>query len=416
MKMQNLKRSFQIVQEMQNGGELIDTIRLQSADFSDDDYVDFDNEYKCLGGCFEPGENRKVYWARMPERNFTIYTIKDEGKNYYRYSNEYYKNEEIHKILQKYRLPAQFGDTLNEETRIDPNVRKGFDIPLADHIKVERDVIDKVSKAFANATGLNSVRVEPYKINIYEQGDFFKAHRDSPSKDLIATIVLHVSGERKVFVVDGQKWDDNDDYHESDLCIFFTDVLHEVKPCKDYRETVTFKVFKAAETVPTDKVVSDNAKRIANRIQINKPFGVLLQHGYTYIDIADKPTFKGLDEKLATALDELGVKYALLPVIVKNRHNFKEGQEMRWFSNEEREEYNGDPEEVSNLYIYNLSEKLVHLLEMKEWKKVSMDTTVYYLGMGFKVGEKMETELYVGNQYDGTAIENIYLNVMLHSV
>lgn len=264
---------------------------------------------------------------------------------------------------------------------------------------------------------MNNVEIVPYKINIYQRGDFFKAHRDSPAKNLIATIVVRIEGEKGVFKVDSSEWEEN--YTEDlDFCIFFTDVLHEVTPVNKYRETLTFTVFKKESPLETRENLSKEAQQFAQRIDLGKPFGVLLQNGYTYLDITDQQVpFKGLDEKLVVALRELGVKFKLFPVIVKDELRFNEPELFKWRSSEIRthDEYNGMSDEISNLYIYNLSQKLVELLEMKETPLIGC-RDVYYLGMGYKVGERTQTDLYIGNQYDGTSIENIYLNVMLTSV
>lgn len=420
--MNTLKRSFEIIEALKNVGSQIDAIRLNNSGFSDDESECID-EYKCLGGCFQEATPQRVYFANNPYRNYTAYSISEmEGNKkvvYSRYFRDYYDSSKMRERLEKYRKPAQFGDISKEETRVDETVRKGFDITLAEHknIKISEGLYEHLRKAFVNATGMNNVEIVPYKINIYQPGDFFKPHRDSPAKNLIATIVVHIEGEKEVFKVDNTRWDENYN-QDNDFCFFFTDVLHEVTPVNKYRETLTFKVFKQPDIRNELKgELSPTARQISQRINLTKPFGVLLQHGYTYMDVCggEQLPFKGLDEKLVLALRELGVEFNLSPVIVKDQLRYKD-DDSAWErgKNPVKKTFSGEPDEICNLYIYNVSDELYDLLGIQGSQKCH-SRDVYYLGMGFHFGEHIENELYIGNEYNGTAVENIYVNLLLWS-
>jgi hypothetical protein len=79
----------------------------------------------------------------------------------------------------------------------------------------------------------------PYKINIYEKGDFFKQHQDSSEPSLVATIIYHLSGDTECFVINGNViWES-----DNNVCMFYTDIQHEVRQTLCNRQTITFKVY-----------------------------------------------------------------------------------------------------------------------------------------------------------------------------
>lgn len=133
--MNTLKRSFQIIEELKNEGSLIDSIRLNNSGFSDDE-DDCEDDYKCLGNCFDRETGGRVFFARNPYNRYTAYTIlepDESGKRIERHLRcfrDFYDRDKMKERLEKYRKPAQFGDVANEETRVDESVRKGFDITL----------------------------------------------------------------------------------------------------------------------------------------------------------------------------------------------------------------------------------------------------------------------------------------------
>lgn len=445
---------------LMKSGKRIDTIYTVK---SHDDEQDITKEpYKCIGDLFEGGQGTdRYYFGTFDDEYTSLYSVADPNysetdgrgrkkKNYLnRYSNRFSDNnvKKIKDSLISYRKVAEFGDIAAQQTRVDENVRKGFDIVI-DQNDVKTYITDKLHDLFYEKTGIRNVRIEPYKINIYEKGDFFAEHRDSPSKDLIATIVVHVDGEYGSMVVDGEIWQKDD----GNVLIFYSDVLHEVKPVKEYRETMTFKVFTtkslsdliSSESDGSKMIFSsgigESAQGIAKRIDIGKQFGILLQNGYTYLnigscdpDLSDEETLKGVDNQLIAAIKQLGLKYRFVPVIVKDiktidRHSSyydddsdddtdieydertRETVKTSFRPSRKIPSYEGLSDEISNLEIFNICPELQ---EKVQNKTEVPPMPVYYLGKGFRVGEKTRRNVYIGNDYSGHVEENIYLNVLL---
>jgi hypothetical protein len=89
--------------------------------------------------------------------------------------------------------PATFGDLAAMETRVDPLVRSGRELP-AGRFAVSADLCTWVEQTWAKCFQPANVRVEPYKINIYGPGDRFAPHRDTPEAGLVGTFLVALSG------------------------------------------------------------------------------------------------------------------------------------------------------------------------------------------------------------------------------
>jgi hypothetical protein len=277
-------------------GTHIDTIYTKGS-FNDELCVT-NKPHKCIGDIFSDQNNAtRYYFDTFDDEYQSFYKVinpnKTEMDKYgqkkkylYRYSAVRSNIDNIEKIktaLSPFKKVAEFGDIATQQTRIDENIRKGFDVVI-DQNNVVTDITDTLREIFYEKTGIRNIKVEPYKINIYEKGDFFAEHRDSPSRDLIATIVVHIDGEYDSMVIDGKTWRSTD----GNILIFYSDVLHEIKPVTNYRETMTFKVFItktlsdviAPESYGSKMIFSpgigDTAQKIAKRINISKQFGILL--------------------------------------------------------------------------------------------------------------------------------------------
>ncbi|AYV76214.1 MAG: hypothetical protein Terrestrivirus5_36 [Terrestrivirus sp.] len=441
-------------------GPHIDTIYTKGS-FNDELSVT-NKPHKCIGDIFSDQNNAaRYYFDKFDDEYQSLYRVVNpnetemdkygQKKKYLnRYSNvrfSYDSTEKIKAALSPLKKVAEFGDVAKQQTRVDENIRKGFDVVI-DQKNVVTNITDTLREMFYEKTGIRNIRVEPYKINIYEKGDFFTEHRDSPSRDLIATIVLHVDGEYDSMIIDGRTWKSID----GNVLIFYSDVLHEVKPVVNYRETMTFKVFitKTLSDVITPEScgskmifspgIGDIAQKIAKRINISKQFGILLQNGYTYLDIeeysdfdSDEKTLKGVDNDIIGAIKELDLKYRFVPVITKDvemvdeysnyysnssesdsdsesDESSSEHVKTRFSPSHKKPTYEGFPDEIDNLSIYNICAQLREKIHCSD---EAMSMPVYYLGKGFRVGERTRRNVYIGNQYSGHVEENIYLNILI---
>lgn len=175
-----------------------------------------------------------------------------------------FENLNIDAIKSIYKT-ATFGT--KTETKIDKNVRSGHDIILENTYFYFKDSLanyDSLTNSFFYSDRLNyikihhfidfnplfnndKVEVKPYKINIYEEGDFFVRHKDSlTNKNMIGTIVYCIyddyeGGEFNIYHEDMKK---TFSLKKDDWIFFYSNCDHEVLPItKGTRITISFKVF-----------------------------------------------------------------------------------------------------------------------------------------------------------------------------
>jgi hypothetical protein len=308
------KTTLGVLEVLNKSGKRLSVIRMGKGVNEDED-EQYDR-YFCLGSLFEKVNRPQIAFANI--RNELLYivspskiqnnTLSDQKDiHVYTYMNQK-ERQELNNILKLLRKQAQFGDILAQETRTDPTIRKGYDIDLTDPIikqiihfgyRIEEDLAD----LFSEKMKIYDVRVTPYKINIYEKGDFFNEHFDTPEKNLIGTIIIHVDGDYNCMTIENVLWDSmtlNDVLWEQNLgnvLMFYTDVLHKVNPVPSYRQTITFKVWSKCvsnnkefidqiqnnnEITPLYKEIIDE---MSHRINLNENFSVLLQNGYMFDNV-----------------------------------------------------------------------------------------------------------------------------------
>lgn len=346
------------------------------------------------------------------------YHDRETGKTYYRK----FINERPMKEIMKLGEKAQYGDIAKKETLIDESVRKGADIP-AEKLHISDDIIVAVLNLFRENFRIAKIKIVPYKINFYEDGDFFKAHRDHPEPNLIGTVLIHIAGDTNAFIIDGEAWDAN----KYNVCMFFTDVVHEVTPVKDFRETMSFKVYQDlvehdlhSEVDPRENVTTTE---LANRVP-ESTFGIVLQNGYTVTD----DNYKGVDKEIYDAFISLGRKISVVPVIVRQTTNI--GEEDEWRSrdyyyddierircidiNSKQVSINFDSDKYSDIKDTMVEIERIHIkiYNMKNSPITIGKMPVFYLGKGFKIGEEYQGGVYTGNSYSGCLIDNVYVNKM----
>lgn len=176
---------------------------------------------------------------------------------------------------------ATFGDNQKLETRVDSKVRSGADLTTA-HFSVDREqeLCAAVAEEWSSRFVPSSVTAKLHKLNMYRQGDHFSAHRDTPAKGLVGTLVLGLAdtttssprqgqdssgdeeednddratkGKRETVastkgrgleVSDGQRWHRWKRASPLSWCAFYTDCPHRVCLVEDgVRATLTFKIF-----------------------------------------------------------------------------------------------------------------------------------------------------------------------------
>lgn len=335
----------------------------------------------------------KVNIKDTPSYFFTYIPIKKDkilvaSKPY----NEW-KNYELYEYAKK----AEFGDIIRGVTRSDETIRKGRDIT---DFKVDNIIINDIKKQWKDIGEI--VHVIPYKINIYKKDDFFVKHTDSPEKNLIGTTLIDISDQiDQSFVIENKVWNTR----KYNTCSFYSDIEHEVKPVRNnYRITISFKIY-SENNIATDNNVNELLKETEG---IDK-FGILLKHGYSYVD----NTVKGVDSVLCKMLNKLGWKYEFIPVLVREKivkdtcHQY--------------EKIDDDLE--GNIKIYAVPEEIIEnyppdkwqeqILQSKIYKEVNSNIPFIMLDKGYKWNYRVKTGVFIGNNHSGIAFNSTYLNKAL---
>ncbi|KAF9442836.1 hypothetical protein P691DRAFT_779192 [Macrolepiota fuliginosa MF-IS2] len=181
------------------------------------------------------------------------------------------------------------------------------------------------------------IRFELYKLNVYGEGSFFKAHQDTPrSEDMFGSLVVllpfaHEGGSLllrhrgREFEFNGQALlRDAPSTASAAYVAFFSDVEHEVaRVTSGHRVTVTFNLYfdanKSAPVIqaPADPQLEHPFKTALNTI-VNNPalklahpfIGFGLEHAYPFKSaVGGFAKLQGSDATLVKTLGELHVQY-----------------------------------------------------------------------------------------------------------
>lgn len=231
--------------------------------------------------------------------------------------------------------PAAFGDMKTMETRVDPLVRTGREISVG-KFTVSRALCEWVRRTWASRFQPESVRIEPYKINVYAPGDRFAMHRDTPEKNLVGTFLLALSGwgapcSGGGLVVHDEvgtfRWDG-----ASGWAAFLPYLPHEVEPITaGARITLAFKVFATSSAESERQSPFDEAllEEAANRIALCRndrgQVGVLLKYAYSLNGTA----LCGSDRFIYRALERLGTVQTV-PVAVQLKGKAADVDTWKW--------------------------------------------------------------------------------------
>ena len=85
--------------------------------------------------------------------------------------------------------PSGYGDMQTMTTVINPDVRSAQEL-TSDEFTVSDDVLQLEVRLWQTRFCPPAVRAEAYKVNVYEPGDFFEPHKDTPAGGLVGTLLL----------------------------------------------------------------------------------------------------------------------------------------------------------------------------------------------------------------------------------
>ncbi|KAI0835287.1 hypothetical protein F5Y06DRAFT_137588 [Hypoxylon sp. FL0890] len=218
---------------------------------------------------------------------------------------------------------APFGR--GDETVVDTSVRKTWELDHSQFKCTNPDwqaYIGSLLNDFSRNLGLSGVKADPYKLLLYDEGSFFKRHKDSEKvPGMVGTLVIclpsrheggsvHLSHAGKSYVFDTDK---ASDFGLTSLA-WFSDVTHEIKPLKSgYRLVLTYNIIHTGGIRMSAGLVgkqSANLSKALTRWQSKLPhvekLVYMLEHKYTQSSLS-LSNLKGRDRTVCQSLYEVGL-------------------------------------------------------------------------------------------------------------
>ncbi|KAI1848005.1 hypothetical protein JX266_006118 [Neoarthrinium moseri] len=275
----------------------------------------------------EHGQGTIEYWKQQFSRQLDgIKTVGDfaASKQYSTFANP--------------GLEAPFGR--GDETLVDENVRKTWELSN-DRFKLANPAwprfFETVCQGASASLGIPGVRFEPYKLLLYEEGSFFKRHKDSEKMPgMIGTLVVclpsqHEGGDVHLALGDKQRTFSTSSASAFDITslAWFSDVTHEVtRLTSGYRLVLTYNIVKSRPSVPSPRALIKQQEDVGGFLSsLSKQFKEVdhlvhpLEHKYTESSLSLR-NMKGRDHTVCNCLERQSSKhgcYILLANLTKTR-------------------------------------------------------------------------------------------------
>ncbi|OTA99559.1 hypothetical protein M426DRAFT_16317 [Hypoxylon sp. CI-4A] len=214
---------------------------------------------------------------------------------------------------------APFGK--GDETLVDTSVRKTWELDAAQFQCTNPSwnrFFDTLLNDVATGLGLQKISAKPHKLLLYEEGSFFKRHKDSEKEaGMIATLVVclpavHTGGavhlsfgteKREIVTAPASPFDIT-------ALAWFSDVYHEVKPLESgHRLVLTYKLFQSSGDERSASFLlkqSQQLKSILEKWRREASMIVYpLDHQYTKSSLSLK-NMKGRDRFVCHSLRQTG--------------------------------------------------------------------------------------------------------------
>lgn len=243
------------------------------------------------------------------------------------------------------------------QTVVDTSVRKTWEL---DHTQFAlanpawQAYVASLLDDAAQSLAMSEVRAEPYKLLLYEEGSFFKRHKDSEKvPGMIGTMVIclpskhdggsvHLSHAGKSYVFETDK---TSDFGLTSLS-WFSDVTHEIKPLKSgYRLVLTYNIIHTGHKHISADLVGEQSERLRSVLvkwQSKLPFReklvYMLDHKYTQSSLK-LSNLKGRDRAVCQSLYEVGLSCGFTIFLAK----------MTRTQGDDSNEYYDDDEESTEL-------------------------------------------------------------------
>lgn len=209
-------------------------------------------------------------------------------------------------------IVSGFGDVRTQETKVDSKVRDAREIP-ASEFSVESKLLQEIQEIWGRWF-FPGVRAQPYKMHIYGPEGCFKAHRDTPEKDLVGTFILGLGDttQSRCFQIGKQHLA----AHPGSWVAFYPDVAHSVKHVwRGHRAVIAFKIFRDVQTIAPATDLSSTLHRLVKNTmdKMQAPVGVFLERKYC----VGTTNLSGFDAVVFECLKaRKDVRIHLLPVVV----------------------------------------------------------------------------------------------------
>ncbi|KAI1768080.1 hypothetical protein GGR53DRAFT_525222, partial [Hypoxylon sp. FL1150] len=215
---------------------------------------------------------------------------------------------------------APFGK--GDDTVVDTSVRNTWEL---DHTQFKcsnpqwQAYASLISKDAGTNLGMSDIMIDPYKLLLYEEGSFFKPHKDSekvpgmigtlviclPSKHQGGDVYLSHAGRKYVFNTDRAS-----EFSLTSLS-WFSDVTHEIKPLTSgYRLVLTYNIIHVGGTRMSAGLVGEQTSHVRcllsrwkTELPKTKKLIYMLDHKYTQASLSLK-NLKGRDKGVCHSLYE----------------------------------------------------------------------------------------------------------------
>ncbi|KAF8464806.1 hypothetical protein DFH94DRAFT_392508 [Russula ochroleuca] len=179
--------------------------------------------------------------------------------------------------------PASFGR--KQETVKDENYRKAVKMdsecfsPMLDVFHT--DLVNIIYDCLLEGTqSTKRIKIELYKLNVYDKGSFFKPHVDTPRSKNIPTPheggALHFRHRSQEWIFDSGQVLAAKDKPSIGYASFFSDIEHEVAPVTSgHRVTLTYNLY--FDDGPVSAVSMDLSPPLVNERAFREAFTTLLE-------------------------------------------------------------------------------------------------------------------------------------------
>ena len=324
--------------------------------------------------------------------------------------------DKIRAMLGPYLQPASYGDTLQQQTKIDPKVRNSLKLERVE-LLLDQDV-DNNSNNSSNNKSNNSknkldiyqvlnnklqsflshrkVKFIPHALNVYPPLGHFNKHVDTPRHDqarMIGTVVVVVQSE--------------DSHNYLNSVFFFGDVVHEVKPNSGIKDRITFTydvVLEQDEVIPWTPNPKLNKLLLNN---INKIIIFCLRNKYTVEALKQGVMKCEHDVQLYQQLLNTGKKIQLEHIFINAEQNRAKIFDQ-YNSSDNNIDFNENMDSVDEFgnypeYVQELSQDKLKLIQPNfdtDHEVIIVEPFNCPIDLMNETSTATETSIYTGNQYD----------------